>query len=173
MPTPEEQQDLAHALVISKDWVTSDGRSANVRFGPDRNTSGLKACSAEETVKATYRQVLKREADAFGLEAHVRALSEGTRTVQELVLHLLQSDEWKSRFIEGHRVPEILLALYSCALARTPDRAGWNDFMALGARNDWSSVMDAFVKGSEYTECFGDDTVPGQACRYVRVSSLR
>jgi hypothetical protein len=151
--------------------ISFDGPSQPVRFGTGQTPDDVKPCSAEETVKAIYRQVLKREADATGFRDHVRSLLDGTRTVQDLVRDLLHSQEWKSKFIDDHNVPEILLALYSCALARAPDRAGWKDFLAFGAHDDWSSVMDAFVKGSEYTERFGNDTVPGQNCQYMPKAS--
>jgi hypothetical protein len=151
--------------------ISFDGPSQPVRFGTGQTPDDVKPCSAEETVKAIYRQVLKREADATGLRDHVRSLLDGTRTVQDLVRDLLHSQEWKAKFIYDHSLSEILLAFYGCALARAPDTAGWNDFMAWGARDDWSAAIDQFVNSSEYTERFGNDTVPGKSCRYVRTSS--
>lgn len=145
--------------------ISFDGPSQPVRFGTGQTPDDVKPCSAEETVKAIYRQVLKREADATGLRDHVRSLLDGTRTVQDLVRDLLHSQEWKAKFIDDHTVPEILLALYNSALARAPDRAGWNDFMARGPR-DWATAIDQFVNSSEYTERFGDDTAPGKECRF-------
>ena len=154
------------------DWINADGRSLPVQFGAGQSSVDLKRCSAEETVKAAYRQVLKREADATGLQDRAGSLIDGTRTVRDLVRELLQSEEWKSTFLNGHTVPDILLALYSSALARAPDRIGWNDFMALGARDEWDTIIDQFLNSSEYAERFGNDTVPGQERQSVPKSSL-
>lgn len=151
-------------------YSINDGqRSSPLRFGSE--PTEIKLCSAADTVKAAYRQILKREAEFPGCEPYVRALKGGSRNVRGVVRELLQSEEWKMRFINGRTLPEILVALYSCALARAPDRTGWNDFMAWGTRENWASVIDELVNGSEYTQRFGDDTLPGQGCRYISKSS--
>jgi len=154
------------------DPIKADGRSQPVRFVSGQTSVDLKRCSAEETVKAVYRQVLKREADATGLQDHAGSLTSGTCTVRDLVRSLLQSEEWKSAFITGHTVPDILLALYSSALARAPDRTGWNDFLALGARDEWAPVIDQILDSPEYAERFGNDTVPGQGRQFAPTFSV-
>jgi len=147
--------------------ISAGGRSEPLRFGPERVDPNCKPWSAADTVNAAYRQVLKREADWPGCEPHLRALEGGARTVRGVVRELLQSEEWKMRFINDHPLPEIVIALYSCALARAPDRTGWNDLMAWAARDNWAPVIDQFVSSVEYTDRFGEDTVPGQDCRYM------
>ena len=152
--------------------ISTDGRSEPIRFGSERANANGKLCSAADTIKSAYRQVLKRDADFPGCEPHIRALEGGGQTVRGVVRDLLRSEEWRSRFIDGCDGPEIVLALYSCALARAPDRASWNDFMATGARDGWDTLIDQFVNSSEYTERFGDDTVPGQDCQYSSSSPV-
>ena len=155
---------------MSDNWITATRRSEPLRFGPQTEKT-RKPCSAAETVEAAYRQILKREADWPGCEPHLRALEGGTRTVRGVVRDLLQSEEWKMRFIDDHPLPEIVIGLYSCVLARAPDRTGWNDLMAWAARDNWDPVIDQFVSSVEYTDRFGEDTVPGQDCRYISTAS--
>jgi hypothetical protein len=116
--------------------------------------------SAEEIVRAAYRQVLKREVEAAGLHVYASVLTSGAISVGDLVRQLLHSDEWKGRFIEGRSRPQIVAALYDCALARAPDRAAWNQFVAGGASTDWEAAMDQLVNSPEYRDRFGTDKVP-------------
>ena len=142
--------------------ITLNGRSQPLRFGAGPLPGDMKQCSAEEAVKAVYRQVLKREADPSGAQYYVQFLVNGTSTVRDLVRELVLSKEWKSTFIDGRNVSEIVIALYSCVLARAPDTGGWDDFMAWSPRGDWSSVLEGFVNSEEYTGRFGNDSVPGR-----------
>ena len=126
--------------------------------------------SAEEIVRAAYRQVLKREVEAAGLHVYASVLTSGAISVGDLVRQLLHSDEWKGRFIEGRSRPQIVAALYDCALARAPDRAAWNQFVAGGASTDWEAAMDQLVTSQEYGDRFGTDSVPSDRLRHKRDS---
>lgn len=126
--------------------------------------------SAEGAVRAAYRQVLKREVEPVGLQIYAQVLTSGAISVRDLVRQLLHSDEWKGRFIEGRSRPEIVAALYDCALARAPDRAAWDQFVSGGASNDWGAAMDQLVASPEYTDRFGTDSVPSDHVRHKRDS---
>lgn len=121
------------------------------------------ADATEASVRATYRQVLKRSADAAGLDHYLKQLHSGSICVRDIVRDLMHSDEWEARFIAGRAVEETVLALYDCVLARAPDTEGWNQLTAWEPRNTWASVIDSMIDGVEYTERFGDDLVPGNS----------
>lgn len=117
--------------------------------------------SAAETVQALYRQVLKRSADASGLENYVSAIADGSKVVKEIVRELIHSDEWAQRFIHGRTVEETVLAIYDCVLSRAPDLGAWRQLTAWEPRAGWQPVIDEMIDGSEYAERFGDHIVPG------------
>lgn len=115
--------------------------------------------SKDVIVAAIYRQILRREADKEGLEHHLRLLEEGTRTVRELVTGFLNSEEWRSRFQHSRTPNEALIALYRCALCRTPAPEELEALAPLVAR-DWSSAVRSVVESAEYRERFGENLVP-------------
>lgn len=141
-----------------------------VKAARHHNEEGGARLSAEEIVRAAYRQVLKREVEAVGLEIYATVLTSGTINVDDLIKQLLHSDEWKGRFIEGRSRPQIVAALYDCALARAPDRAAWNQFMAGGANADWGAAIEQLVNSPEYRDRFGTDAVPSDRLRHQRDS---
>ena len=113
-----------------------------------------------ETVRAIYRQVFKREADAGGLQHRTHLLDSGQAKARDLVRAFLQSQEWRTRFIDGHTAPEVLIALVDCALARPATMEDFRTWTALLQQQDWLRVLTGLVDGAEYTERFGNDVVP-------------
>ena len=139
----------------------STPQSSPVRF---QSASGNgEAASAAETVRRAYRQVLKRNPDAVGLEHYRQLLEMAAIDVKTIVRDLLHSYEWKTKFVEGRTVPETVLALYDCVLSRAPDVDGWNQLTSWEPRNGWRTVIDGMLDGAEYEERFGCDLVPGEA----------
>src|SRR5437868_5148841 len=138
----------------------SEPSSESVATASSQKEEGGPRLSAEEIVRAAYRQLLKREVETTGLEIYTSVLSSGAISVGDLIKQLLHSDEWKGRFIEGRSPPEIVAALYDCALARAPDRAAWKQFVAGGASTDWGTAMDQLVNSQEYGDRFGTDRGP-------------
>lgn len=123
--------------------------------------------SAREVVRAIYQQILKRDPDAAGSTHYVALLENGTATVRSIVADLLQSDEWRIRFIEGRSDRDVYFSLYECALARAPDLSGLNYLTAWGSDAGWPPLIAGFVEGPEYRGRFGDDIVPGAQLRFT------
>ena len=139
--------------------TVSSPQSQPIRF--DHAASSAQNASASAKVVRIYQQVLKRRPDPAGLEHYRQLLEDGTTDVKSIVGSLLQSDEWKIRFIDGRPVQETALALYDCVLARAPDVGAWNQVTSWEPRHGWKPVMDGLLDSAEYDERFGPDLVPG------------
>lgn len=144
--------------------ITESRRSEPLSFGRSDQPA---AVSAHEVVRAIYNQILKRAPDLAGSTHYVAQLENGTATVRSIVADLLQSDEWRIRFIEGRSDREVLFALYETALARAPDVSGLNYLTAWMPRADWRPIIAGFVEGAEYVARFGDDIVPGAQLKFA------
>ena len=138
----------------------SPPQSEPVRF--DQVASTGQSASADAKVPRIYQQVIKRRPDSAGSERYRQLLEGGTTDVKSIVRELLQSDEWKTRFIDGRSVQETALALYDCVLARAPDVGGWHELLSWEPRHGWKPVMDGMLDSAEYNERFGSDLVPGE-----------
>lgn len=121
--------------------------------------------SAEAAVDAAYRQVLKRPADAAGLQQYAPSLRARSLSIRDIVRDLVRSDEWAAKFVDDRPVEETVLALYDCLLARAPDVDGWNQLLAWEPRDDWQPVIDSMIDGEEYGARFGSAVVPGTMSR--------
>lgn len=148
--------------------IADPGRSKPLVFGRACTTGEASEVSAEEALRAVYRQILKREADLSGPAHYMPLLQAGETTVKTVVHDLLLSDEWRIRFIEGRSRPEVFIALYDCALSRAPDVEGWRHLIAWEPRSSWPPIIDGLLLGEEYRNRFGDDGVPGVAARFSR-----
>jgi GT2 family glycosyltransferase len=119
-----------------------------------------KAASAAETVTAIYRQIFRRKADPGGLEHHARLLDAGKWTAKDIIRSFLQSQEWRTRFVDASSRPELLITLFDCALARPADMEDFRRWEPILSQKNWNQVIDELLDGPEYTERFGNDTVP-------------
>jgi GT2 family glycosyltransferase len=131
-----------------------------------------KIASSAEIVKAVYRQVFRREADPGGLKHHVHLLDSGKSKARDIIRSFLQSQEWRTRFVDGHTRPEILITLFDCALARPADMKDFRKWEPILSRKDWAQVIDELIDGPEYVERFGNDTVPHKLASSPRDSAI-
>ena len=148
---------------MTKALIQMADRSSPVLFSAAAPTEMENVDTAEAVIGAAYRQVLKRNPDAAGLQEYRPKLESGSTSAKEIVRDLLHRAEWAGRFIHGRSVPETVLALYDCVLARAPDLEGWNHLTAWASRDGWSSVIDSMIDSAEYAQRFGAHSVPGQS----------
>lgn len=122
--------------------------------------AGPRAASSGKTAAAIYRQIFRRKADPGGWKHHTNLLDSGTSKVRDIVRSFLQSQEWRTRFVDGHSGPEILITLFDCALGRPADMEDFRKWERILSQKDWAQVINELLDGPEYAERFGNDTVP-------------
>lgn len=125
-----------------------------------KGIDGPKTASSADTVAAIYRQIFRRKADPGGLKHHAHLLDSGTSQARDIIRSFLQSQEWRTRFVDGHSRPEVLITLFDCALARPADMEDFRKWEPILSRKDWVQIIDELIGGPEYAERFGNDTVP-------------
>ena len=119
-----------------------------------------KTSAHEEVVRAIYGQIFKRDPDPGGLKHHVQLLDSRNSTARNIIRSFLQSQEWRTRFIDGYSRPEILVTLFDCALGRSADMDDFRKWEPILSHKDWAKVIDELLDGPEYAERFGNDIVP-------------
>jgi len=100
-------------------------------------------------VRALYRGILGREADAEGLEAHTHQLSEGA-DLEAVSASLLNSDEFRKMRIASLS-PDIVNAAYKGILQRDADPDGFNAHMVLlNNSHDIAALLNGMIESDEF-----------------------
>ena len=130
----------------------------------DRLTGNLgQGCStARQVVEELYRSILERNGEDQGVRHHATLLNTSQINVRQLVAAFVGSDEHLKRFAEGRASEEQIRTLYRHALAREGEPTGVaNNVNALNGSN-YRTVVAGFVYSPEYTNRFGDWSVPSR-----------
>nr|8IMK_1 Chain 1, ApcH [Anthocerotibacter panamensis]8IMK_2 Chain 2, ApcH [Anthocerotibacter panamensis] len=124
----------------------------------------LKQSKAEKEalLEAIYRQVLERVLpEGSRLNEEESRLNNGDITVREFVRRLASSDLYVQSFLVRYPNTKLVEKLYKHLLGRAPSNQKeiikYHDLLA---RKGLKAAVDAMVTTEEYTEIFGDDTVP-------------
>lgn len=125
----------------------------------------------EEAVRILYRRLLGREADEQGLRGFTDlARREG---IEAVARDMIASPEYKQRAgtsgIPGQDAAlyqSAVRSLYRHVLGRDPDPDGLEDLTRIAMGSGFDAVIDRMIASSEYTQMYGDDTVPGRRIRY-------
>lgn len=117
--------------------------------------------AAATAVRLLYRRVLERDADDSGLITFAGALDRGELSVRDIVRSLGKSDEYRNRFVVPFSLLQIARLMYLHFLARQAESEaaakGWADLIAT---QGWQAAVDGFINSDEYSNRFGDDSVP-------------
>lgn len=140
--------------------------------------SAAQTCTrdARQVVIAVYRQVLEHVPNGGVAVPWTEQLTNGQRTVREVVQGLASSAEHRQRFLpEGSDANRrtAVTNLYRHILDRQPDPNGLESHVDTAARRDIDAVIASLISSTEYQQKFGEQTVPGQNVTYcgVRYSS--
>ena len=146
------------------------------------------ACDSETldvVIRAAYRHV-------FGncyVMAHERAdalesqLKDGRLCVREFIRGLAKTDYYKSRFFASVSPQRGVELSYKHLLGRPPlSQEEMSGSIALQAAGGFDALVDSLIDSAEYSEVFGDDTVPYarawtsaggmSALNFVRIAAL-
>ena len=118
-------------------------------------------------VNQIYQQVLERSvlnADGNSTDTgsmfYSDKLLRGEMSIRDVVRALGLSQEYAQRFIIPNTNANAVRFCYKHFLAREPEEKGLTYWTQQSMNGDWSVVIKGLVDSDEYTERFGNDTVP-------------
>ncbi|MEO1209641.1 MAG: phycobilisome rod-core linker polypeptide [Cyanobacteria bacterium J06638_20] len=133
-------------------------------------------------IQATYLQVFGRDVyDGQRLKMAENRLETGEITVREFVRQLAKSDTFRKMYWTSLYVMKAVEYIHRRLLGRpTYGRNETNYYFDICSKQGFYALVDAIIDSQEYSETFGEDTVPyeryvtpkGLALRTNRVSSI-
>ncbi|HEY9660955.1 MAG TPA: phycobilisome rod-core linker polypeptide, partial [Allocoleopsis sp.] len=128
--------------------------------------------SAQAIIRATYLQVLgQMPFDGQRLSVAEIKLENGDITLREFVRILAKSDLFRKSFWTPFYVVKAIEYIHRRLLGRpTYGRQEMNAYFDIASKQGFYAVVDAMLDSVEYSEAFGEDTVPYE--RYVTPGGL-
>jgi phycobilisome core-membrane linker protein len=129
--------------------------------------------STQKFLNAAYRQVFGREVYAGQrLTVAEIQLENGDITVREFVKALAKSEVFRSLYWSSMYVCKSVEYIHRRLLGRpTYGRQEINAYFDICAKQGFYALIDAIVDSQEYTETFGEDTLPYE--RYVTPAGMQ
>ncbi len=149
---------------------------------------GAKVFKASEVsnqiiIDAVYRQVFGRKPYAGQeLSAAESQFNNGDLSVRELVRAVAKSEAFRKTYWTSLYVMKAVEYIHRRLLGRpTYGRQETNKYFDICAKQGFYALIDSIMDSSEFTEAFGEDTVPyeryltpaGQSMRSLRVGSIQ
>jgi phycobilisome core-membrane linker protein len=138
--------------------------------------------STQAVIKAAYLQVFGRDVyEGQRLKVAEIKLENGEITVREFIRQLAKSDLFRSLYWTSLYVTKAIEYIHRRLLGRpTYGRQETNRYFDICAKQGFYALIDALIDSPEYSEAFGEDTVPyeryltpgGVALRSLRVGSI-
>ncbi|TVP64533.1 MAG: photosystem I reaction center subunit X [Nodularia sp. (in: Bacteria)] len=151
-----------------------NGKNVSVKFSES---------STQAVIRAIYLQVFGRDVyEGQRLKVAEIKLENGEITVREFVRILAKSDLFRKMYWTSLYVCKSIEYMHRRLLGRpTYGRQENNKYFDLAAKKGFYAVVDAILDTTEYSEAFGEDTVPyeryltpaGVSLRQLRVGSIR
>ncbi|BAB77544.1 phycobilisome rod-core linker polypeptide [Anabaena sp. FACHB-709] len=139
--------------------------------------------STQAVIKATYLQVFGRDVyEGQRLKVQEIKLENGEISVRDFVRALAKSDLFRKLYWTPFYVCKAIEYIHRRLLGRpTYGRQENNKYFDIASKKGLYAVVDAILDSLEYTETFGEDTVPyeryltpaGVALRQLRVGTIR
>ncbi|MBI1242090.1 MAG: photosystem I reaction center subunit X [Nostoc sp. RI_552] len=150
------------------------GKGVSVKFSES---------STQAVIKAAYLQVFGRDVyEGQRLKVAEIKLENGDISVREFVRMLAKSDLFRKMYWTSLYVCKAIEYIHRRLLGRpTYGRQENNKYFDIAAKKGFYAVVDAILDTQEYSEAFGEDTVPyeryltaaGVSLRHLRVGSIR
>ncbi|MGK7933838.1 MAG: phycobilisome rod-core linker polypeptide [Microcystaceae cyanobacterium] len=129
--------------------------------------------STQAIILAAYRQVIgfvpyqgQRQSSAEN------KLENGDISIREFIKLIAKSDAFRQRYWTPHYVVKAIEYIHRRLLGRpTYGRKEMNAFFDLCSKKGFYALIDAIVDSQEYTEAFGEDTIPYE--RYVTPAGMQ
>ena len=139
------------------------------------NGTGVKfsETSTQAVIRACYRQVFGRDVyDGQRLTAAETKLENGEITIREFIRILAKSDVFRNLYWSSTYVVKAVEYIHRRLLGRpTYGRQEMNKYFDICAKKGFYALIDAFIDSVEYSEAFGEDTVPYE--RYLTPGGLQ
>jgi phycobilisome core-membrane linker protein len=139
------------------------------------NGSGVKFSenSTQAVIRAAYRQVFGRDVyDGQRLKVSEIKLENGEITVREFIRALAKSDVFRNLYWSSLYVVKAIEYIHRRLLGRpTYGRQEMNKYFDLCSKKGFYALVDAIIDSPEYSEAFGEDTVPYE--RYLTPGGLQ
>jgi len=139
--------------------------------------------STQAVIKAAYLQVFGRQVyEGQRLSVAEIKLENGEISVRELIRALAKSETFRKMYWTSLYVMKAVEYIHRRLLGRpTYGRQETNKYFDICAKKGFYALVDAIIDSPEYSEAFGEDTVPyeryltpaGVAMRQLRVGSIR
>lgn len=129
--------------------------------------------STQAVIRACYRQVFGRDVyQGQELTAAETRLENGQITVREFIRILAKSDTFRNTYWTSLYVVKAVEYIHRRLLGRpTYGRQEMNKYFDLCSKKGFYALVDAFIDSPEYSEAFGEDTVPYE--RYLTPGGLQ
>jgi phycobilisome core-membrane linker protein len=139
------------------------------------NGTGVKFSenSTQAVIRACYRQVFGRDVYlGQGLKVAEIKLENGDIPIREFVRMLAKSDTFRNLYWTSLYVVKAVEYIHRRLLGRpTYGRQEINKYFDICSKQGFYALVDAILDSQEYSEAFGDDTVPYE--RYLTPAGLR
>ncbi len=157
-------------------------RSINAKVNSSSNVKYSES-STQAVIRATYLQVFGRDVyEGQRLKVAEIKLENGEITLREFVRILAKSNLFRQLYWTSLYVTKAIEYIHRRLLGRpTYGRQEINRYFDISAKKGFYALVDAILDSLEYSESFGEDTVPyeryltpaGVAMRSLRVGSIR
>ena len=143
--------------VFKLDQIPS-GNGASVKFAES---------STQKVIRAAYRQVFGRDVYAGQeLKSAENRLENGDICVRDFVRALAKSEAFRKTYWSSLYVMKAVEYIHRRLLGRpTYGRQETNQYFDICAKKGFYALVDTLIDSAEYTDAFGDDTIPYE--RYV------
>jgi phycobilisome core-membrane linker protein len=159
--------------VFKLDQLPSYTGTFNKRGG---NTQGISVkfaeSSTQKVIKAAYLQVFGRDVyEGQRLKVSEIKLENGEITVREFIRQLAKSDLFRKLYWTSLYVTKSIEYMHRRLLGRpTYGRQEINSYFDIAAKKGFYALVDAILDSMEYSQTFGEDTVPYE--RYLTPGGL-
>jgi phycobilisome core-membrane linker protein len=152
--------------IFRLDQLPNSGRSngASVKFSES---------STQKVINACYRQVFGRDLyEGQRLKVAEIKLENGDITLREFIRALAKSDIFRKMYWSSLYVTKAVEYIHRRLLGRpTYGRQEINGYFDICARKGFYALVDAIIDSNEYSQVFGEDTVPYE--RYLTPAGLQ
>ncbi|AFZ29631.1 phycobilisome core-membrane linker protein [Gloeocapsa sp. PCC 7428] len=152
------------------------------RKAPTTSSVKFSESSTQAVIRAAYLQVFGRDVyEGQRLKVAEIKLENGEISVREFIRQLAKSDLFRSLYWTRLYVTKAIEYIHRRLLGRpTYGRQETNKYFDICSKKGFYALIDAILDSPEYSETFGEDTVPyeryltpaGVALRSLRVSSI-
>ncbi len=157
------------AKVFKLDQIPGGNKSVD---GATGSSVKFSESSTQAVIRAAYLQVFGREVYAGQrLKVAEIKLENGEITVREFIRQLAKSETFRKMYWTSLYVMKAVEYIHRRLLGRpTYGRQETNQYFDICAKKGFYALVDALIDSSEYSEAFGEDTIPYE--RYVTPSGL-